>query len=97
MVPAMVRTAPEPTPNFSRGFERGFAQLGMSGEAEVIVGGQVDDPLAVEGADRGLLVVEHAQLEVGALLLELVELVGKEAERIGARGCGCMNESPECD
>jgi hypothetical protein len=31
MVPAMVRTAPEPTPYFFGGFERGFAQLGMGG------------------------------------------------------------------
>jgi hypothetical protein len=33
--------------------------------------------LAVEGADRRLLVVEHAQLEVRALLLQLVELGGE--------------------
>ena len=74
---------------FLRRFERGFAQLGMGGQAEIIVGGEVDDLLAVEGADRRLLVVEHAQLEVGALLLELVELVGKKRKRIGARCSGC--------
>ncbi len=61
-----------------RGFERGFAQLGMGRQAEIVVGGEVDDLLAVEGADRRLLVVEHAQLEVGALLLQVVELVGEE-------------------
>ena len=72
---------------FTRGFERGFAQLGMRGQAEIIVGGEVDDLLAVEGADRGLLVVEHAQLEVRAFGLEFVELVGEIGERVGA-GCG---------
>ena len=70
----MVRTAPEPDAELSRGFEGGFAQLGMRGEAEIIVGREVDDVLAVEGADGRLLVVEHAQLEVRALGLEFVEL-----------------------
>ncbi len=88
MVPAMVRTAPEPTPYFLRRVQRGFAQLGMGGQPKVVVGGQVDDLLAVESADRRLLVVEHAQLEIGALLLEVVELIGKEGERISA-GCCC--------
>ena len=86
MVPAMVRTAPEPTPYFFGRFQRGFAQLGMRGQPQVVVGGEVDDLLAVEGADRGLLVVEHAQLEVRALLLEFVQLVGEKRERIGAGG-----------
>ena len=66
MVPAMVRTAPEPDAELARGFERRLAQLGMRRQAEVVVRRQVDDLLAVEGADRRLLVVEHAQLEVGA-------------------------------
>ncbi len=78
MVPAMVRTAPEPTPIFARSFERGLAQLGMRGQAKIIVGGEIDDFFAVEGADRGLLVFEHAQLEVRALGLEFVELIGEE-------------------
>ena len=72
---------------FARGFERGLAQLGMRGQSEIIVRGEVDDFLAVEGADGRLLVVEHAQLEVRALGLEFVELVGEIGERIGA-GCG---------
>ena len=40
----------------ARGFERRFAQFGMRREPEVIVRGEVDDSLAVEGADRRLLV-----------------------------------------
>ena len=73
----------------ARGFERGLAQLGMRGQAEIIVRGQVDDFFAVEGADRGLLVVEHAQAEVRAFGLEIVELVGEVGKRIGAGGGGC--------
>jgi hypothetical protein len=44
MVPAMVRTAPEPTPN-ARGGDGRFNQLGMVGQAEIVVAGQVDDLL----------------------------------------------------
>ena len=71
------------------GFERRLAQLGMRGQAEIIVRGQVDDLLAVEGADRRLLVFEHAQVEVRALGFEIVELVGQVGKRIGAGGGGC--------
>jgi hypothetical protein len=54
MVPAMVRTAPEPTPYFS--WRRcGLAQLGVIAQAEVVVAGEVDDLAAVVVADRGLL------------------------------------------
>ena len=77
-----------------RGFERGFAQLGVSGQSEIVVGGEVDDLLAVEGADRRLLVLEHAQLEVGAILLQVVELVGEKRERIGASGGRCHRGHP---
>ena len=63
---------------FAGRFERGFAQFGMGGEAEVVVRGEIDDPLAVKGAERSLLVFEHAQLEVRALGLEFVELIGQE-------------------
>ncbi len=76
------------------GFERGLAQLGMRGQAEVIVRGQVDDFLAVEGADRGLFIVEDAQAEVRALGFEIVELVGEVGKRIGAGGgCGHLGLS----
>ena len=45
--------------------------------AEIVVGGEVDDLLAVVVADGRLHVVEHAQLEVGALLLQVIELGGE--------------------
>ena len=90
MVPAMVRTAPEPTPNLRVASMAASRSFGVSGQAEIIVGGEVDDLLAVESADGGLLVVEHAQLEVRAFGLEFVELVGEVGERVGA-GCGGHN------
>ena len=61
----------------------------MRRQAEVVVRREVDDLRAVEGAHRRLLVVEHAQFEVGALLLQFVQLVGKVGERVGASGTGC--------
>ena len=60
----------------------------MVAEAEVVVGGEVDDALAVVGADGGLLVVEHAQLEEGSALLEIVELGGEVGELRACGGCG---------
>ena len=60
----------------------------VGGQAEVVVGGEVNDSLAVVGADGGLLVVEHARLEEGAALAEVVEL-GGEMGKLGAfGGCG---------
>jgi hypothetical protein len=56
----------------------------VGGQAKIVVRGQVDDLLAVEGADRGLLVFEHPQLEVRAPGLEFVELVGEIRKRVGA-------------
>ena len=85
MVPAMVRTAPEPTPYLCVAAMAASSKLGVVAEAEVVVDGEVDDLLAVVGADGGLLVVEHAQFEVGAALRELVELGGEVGE-LGAGG-----------
>ena len=39
IVPLMVRTAPVPAPYLAHGIDGGLAQLGMVGEAEVVVGG----------------------------------------------------------
>jgi hypothetical protein len=49
------------------GFQRGFAQLGMRGEPEVVVGGEVDDVLAIETRFGGALRFQDAQALVGAL------------------------------
>ena len=76
-----------------RRLQSGFAQLGVRCQPEVVVGSEVDDLLAVEGAHRPLLILQHTQLEVRAFLLQVVELVGEEGERVGASGGGC-HESP---
>src|SRR5208282_2794192 len=72
----------------ARGLERSLTQLRMSGQSQIIVRSEVDDSLAVEGADRRLLVLQHAQLEVGAFGFKFVELVSEIGERVGA-GCSC--------
>ena len=70
---------------FARSLKRRLAQLGMRGQPKIIIGGEIDDLLAVEGAHRLLFVFEDAQLEVGAFILQLVELVGEIGE-LGAGG-----------
>jgi hypothetical protein len=73
---------------FFCGGDGGFFEARVVAEAEVVVGGEVDDTLAVVGADGGLLIVEYAQLEEGAALAEVVEL-GGEMGKLGAfGGCG---------
>jgi hypothetical protein len=79
IVPAMVRTAPDPTPY--------FAELGMSGQSQVIVRGEIDYLFSIEGADGGRLVFEYAQLKVRTFDFKFVELVGQIRKRISA-GCG---------
>jgi hypothetical protein len=58
----------------------------MSGEAQVIVRGKIDNPLAIESAHRRLLVIQHAQREVRALSPKFVQLVSQKRKRIGASG-----------
>ena len=84
MVPAIVRTAPEPNAKGARGGQGGLNQLGVVGQTQVVVAGQVDYLAAVVVADRGLLVVEDAKLEVGAFGAEFVEGCGQMGE-LGAR------------
>ena len=88
MVPAMVRTAPEPTPIFFCGGDGSFFELGVVAEAKVVIGREVDDALAVVGADGSLLVVEFAQLEEGSALTKVVKLGGKVGELRAFGGCG---------
>ena len=84
IVPAIVRTEPEPTPNCAHGLERALAQPRMRRQAEVVVRREVDDAAAVERRVRPLLVVEDAQAAVEALRLQGIELVGQELERVAA-------------
>ncbi len=73
---------------FARALKRRLAQLGMRSQSQIIVRGEVNDFFAVKGADGCLLVLQHAQLEVRALSLEFVELVGQIGERVNAGCCG---------
>ena len=67
IVPAIVRTAPEPTPYFSIAAVAASRSFGVIAQAEVVVRRQVDDLAPIVVAHRRLRVVEHTQLEVGAL------------------------------
>ena len=67
---------------FFDGCDGRFAQLGMGGQAEVIVGGEVDDLLPVESRFGGALRFEDAQALVSAFRAPLLELIVK----IGKRG-----------
>ena len=60
---------------FARGFQCGFTEFGVRGQAEVVVRSQIDHLLAVKGADGGLFVIENTQTEVGAFGLEFIQLV----------------------
>ena len=72
----------------AHGFDGGFAQLGMGGESEVVVGGEVDHLLAVEARFGGALRFQDAQALVGAFRAPLFELVVKVRERIGSDSSG---------
>ena len=61
----------------ARGLQRRLDELGVVGQAEIIVAGQVDDLLAVVVADRRLLVVEHAQVEMRSLGAQFVQHGGQ--------------------
>ena len=56
----------------------------MSGQPEIIIRSQVDDFLSIERTHRRLFIFEHAQIEVCALRLELVQLICQVGKRIGA-------------
>ena len=83
MVPAIVRTEPEPTPSSRDRLERRLAQPRMRRQAEIVVRGEVDDLAVVERARVALLAFEDAEVTIEALLLERVELAGEVVERIG--------------
>ena len=83
IVPAMVRTEPEPTPYSSSALERVLAQPRVRGEAQVVVRREVDDLPAVERRARRLLGVEDAQGAVEALLFQGLQLLAQVRQRIG--------------
>ncbi len=67
------------------GLDGGFAEFGMRGEAEVVVGSEVDDLLAVEARLVGAFRFEDAEALVDAFGFPLVKLVVQVGERIHVR------------
>ncbi len=78
----------------ARGGQGSLDQPGVVCEAQVVVAGQVDDLAAVVVAHRGLLVVEDAELEVGAFGAKFVESCGEMGE-LGARGSLIHGDAPQ--
>jgi hypothetical protein len=48
----------------------------MRGKPKIIIGGEVDDSLAVKRAERRLLVVQNAEFEMRALRFQVSQLIG---------------------
>jgi hypothetical protein len=48
----------------------------MRREAKIIVRREINDPLAVKRAERGLLIVKHAQLEMRSFGFQVSQLIG---------------------
>ena len=66
----------------ARGFDGRLPQLRMGGQPEVVIGGQVDDILAVKARFRRALRFQHPQPLVRAFPLPLFQLIVKIRERI---------------
>ncbi len=60
---------------FARGVDGGAAELGMRGEAEIIIRAEVDDFLAVEDGDGLLLAFENLHAEIEMLGFQVFERV----------------------
>ena len=63
----------------------------MRGQSEIIVGGEIDDFLAIKRTERGLLILKNAKAEMSALFLEVIQLIGEVGERVGARSGLCWH------
>jgi hypothetical protein len=83
IVPAIVRTDPDPTPNV-RMASSARSRPRMRGQAEVVVRREVDDLAAVEGGIGFLFAFEHAKAPIQTLLFEGIELGGEVSERVVA-------------
>src|SRR5436305_2943429 len=62
----------------------------MRRQSQVIVRREVNNLLAVEGANRCLFVIEDAEFEVRALGFQLLELISQVGKRVAA---GCRHSS----
>ena len=90
IVPAIVRTAPTPRPELADGCGGRVADPRMVGQAQVVVGGERDQPAVVDRDDRALRRRHHPERAVEVALAQGGDLVGEECERVGAAGVvGC--------
>ena len=85
IVPAMVRTDPEPTPN-RRVASSAASRSRWRRQPEVVVRRKVDDRTVVDGGVGALVALEHAQTPEQSLRLERVELQTEVGERIVQTG-----------
>src|SRR5262245_12759567 len=81
------------------GADGGFFEFGMLGEAEVIVGSEINECAAVDVDFDGIWGVELAEGTLEALLFAEDALVGKDLgeqvwHRISARRCGEFGSVP---
>jgi hypothetical protein len=67
---------------FPRRLQRRLDQLGVVGEAQIVVAGQVDHLPAVVVAHGGLLVVENPQFEMRSLGAQFVKR-GRQVAELG--------------
>src|SRR5580704_19467648 len=75
--PYRARTGPE----LLRRFNLRLDELGMIGESEVVVAGEINYFAAVEAGDRLASGLEHTQALIGASFAPCIELVAQIAER----------------
>ena len=79
---------------FARRLQCRLDQLWMVRQPEVIVAGQIDHMLAVVVAHRRLLVVQHAEPEIGALGAQVVQGLG-QVGKLRAGGRLSHRDSPQ--
>ena len=82
-VPAMVRTAAGPNAILINGGLGGVAQLLVVGQPQVVVGAEVQHPLAIDRQPRALRRVDGADVVVQALLTQVAQFVAEPLEFIG--------------
>ena len=89
-VPAIVRTAPDPTPNSRTARSAARAQAWVVGQSQVVVRREADDLAAVDRADRALCRGELTERAVEVLGPERRHLIGQEGQRVGGTTRPCV-------
>ena len=77
-----------PDTEVADGGQGGLPEPRVVGQPQVVVRGQADDPLPVNGGDRALRGAHHAKGPVQVAFAECRELIPEESEGIGAGRAG---------